>query len=54
MSVRTLGMEWSTMVFFHESGNPAHAFVGRRGWLDRIRLGLVHYEQALYVAEYGS
>jgi hypothetical protein len=54
VSVRTLGMECSAVVFFHESRNPANAFVGRRGWLDRIRLGLVHYDRDLYLAEYGS
>jgi hypothetical protein len=42
------------MVFFHAMGNPAHAFVGRRVWLDRVRLGIVHYEQRLLLGQYGS
>jgi hypothetical protein len=29
-------------LFFYESSNPANAFVGRRGWLAQVRLGLVH------------
>jgi hypothetical protein len=52
ITIETLGLQWSALVFFHAMGNPAHAFVGRRGWLDRIRLGIVHYEQRLFVGHY--
>jgi len=50
VTIETLGLEWTGMVFFHAMGNPAHAFVGSRGWLDRIRLGIVHYEQRLLLS----
>ena len=49
VTVETLGLQWSALVFFHAMGNPAHAFVGRRGWLDRVRLGLVHNERRLFL-----
>ena len=26
--------------------------LGRRGWLDRLRFGLVDYEQVVYIADY--
>jgi len=52
VTIETLGLEWSAMVFFHAMENPAHAFVGRRGWLDRVRLGIVHYEQKLFLGQY--
>ncbi|HVW83185.1 MAG TPA: hypothetical protein VHB50_00815 [Bryobacteraceae bacterium] len=45
LTIETMGLEWTAMVFFHAMSNPAHAFLGRRGWLDRVRLGIVHYEQ---------
>ena len=54
VTIETLGLQWSAMVFFHAMGNPAHAFVGRRGWLDRVRLGIVHGEQRLFVGQYGG
>jgi predicted aspartyl protease len=54
VTIETLGLEWTALVFFHAMGNPAHAFVGRRGWLDRVRLGIVHYEQRLLLGQYGS
>ena len=52
VTLETLGLQWSAMVFFHAMGNPAHAFVGRRGWLDRVRLGIVHSEQRLFLGQY--
>jgi hypothetical protein len=52
VTVETLGLEWSAWVFFHAMANPAHAFVGRRGWLDRVRVGIVHYEQKLFLGQY--
>jgi hypothetical protein len=52
VTIETLDLQWSALVFFHAIGNPAHAFVGRRGWLDRVRLGIVHYEQKLFLAQY--
>jgi hypothetical protein len=39
VTLRCLGLEWSAMVFFHESNDPANAFLGRRGWLDRLKAG---------------
>jgi predicted aspartyl protease len=52
VTIETLGLEWTAMVFFHAMGNPAHAFIGRRGWLDHLRLGIAHYEQRLFLAQY--
>src|SRR5437870_1989699 len=40
----------STVYFFAESG-IARNVLGRRGWLDRLRFGLVDYDQAIYIAE---
>jgi hypothetical protein len=50
VTIETLGLHWSALVFFHAMGNPAHSFVGRRGWLDRVRLGIVHHERRLFLA----
>jgi hypothetical protein len=52
LTISTLGMEWSAIVFFHDAANPANAFLGRRGWLDHVRLGLIHYEQSLYLSQF--
>jgi hypothetical protein len=52
VTIESLGLEWTAMVFFHAMGNPAHAFIGRRGWLDRVQVGIVHYEQRLLLGPY--
>lgn len=54
LTLNTLGLEWSAIVYFHQTGDPANAFVGRRGWLDRLQLGLVHYSQDLYLGPFHS
>jgi hypothetical protein len=53
VTIETLGLRWSALVFFHAMGNPAHSFVGRRGWLDRVRLGIVHGERKLFLGHVG-
>jgi hypothetical protein len=52
VTLMTLGLEWNAIVFFYDSGNPSNAFLGRRGWLDRVRLGIIHYEQQLLLDHY--
>lgn len=54
VTLRTQGLEWSAMVFFYAASDPEANFLGRRGWLDRVRLGLIHYEQALYLAPFAA
>src|ERR1019366_9943441 len=36
VTIETLRLQWQALVFFHDLGNPAHACIGRRGWLDRF------------------
>lgn len=52
VTLRTLGLEWSATVYFYAAATPRNNFIGRRGWLDRVRLGLVHYDQQLYLGHY--
>ncbi len=52
VTLRTLHFEWSAVVYFYAAANQQTNFVGRRGWLDRVRLGLVHYNQQIYLSQY--
>ena len=53
VTLRTYNQEWSATVYFHGQGpRIVPNFLGRTGWLDRIRLGLVHYDQQIYVEQY--
>jgi hypothetical protein len=43
-----------SMVYFFADPTINKNLLGRSGWLDRIRLGLVHYDRELYLAGYDS
>ncbi len=52
ISIQVLGTEtMATAYFFAEPGIDRNV-LGRRGWLDRLRLGLVDYDQAVYLSHY--
>lgn len=47
-------IEWDTVVYFAEMETFAINVVGRVGFLDHLRVGLVDYEQLLYVGPFES
>jgi len=53
VTLRTQGLEWNTLVYFYAARDGEHNFLGRNGWLNQVRLGLVHYDQLLYLSRYG-
>ncbi len=46
------GIEWHATVYFAEDEYFPVNVVGRVGFLDRLRIGLVDYEQTLYLSAY--
>lgn len=52
VTLRTLGLEWDALVYFHSAAGQDVNFLGRRGWLDHVRLGLVHYDESIYLSGY--
>lgn len=52
LTVSVFDMEWQAVVYFAEH----HAFslnvVGRVGFFDRLRVGLIDYEQLIYMGLY--
>ena len=52
VSIEVLGIETTATVYFHEDPNKRRNVLGRRGWLDRLRVGLVDYDQVVYLADY--
>lgn len=52
VSINVLGIEFDTTVFFFADPEIRKNVLGRQGWLDRVRLGLVDYDQTLYLATY--
>lgn len=48
--LETFGYSFETTVYFAD-GLPRNV-LGRRGWLDRVRLGVVEHEGKLYLSRY--
>ncbi|MFN7945888.1 MAG: hypothetical protein U0Z53_11090 [Blastocatellia bacterium] len=49
-----LGIEVTATVYFAAEKNFPINVLGRQGWLDRVRLGLVDYEGRLYLSDYND
>ena len=52
VQIETLGVVVDSMVYFFADEAITKSVLGRAGWLDRIRLGIVDYDRTLYLAAY--
>ena len=50
--LETLGLKLQTVVYFAESDEVKRNLLGRQGWLQLIRLGIVDYDSELYLSLY--
>ena len=46
--------DFECVVYFAESQSYTRDVLGRQGWLDRIRFGLVDYDGKLYLSDYND
>jgi hypothetical protein len=54
VTLTVLGIETTATVYFAADEDfPVNA-LGRVGWLDRVRLGLVDYDSRLYLSDYND
>ena len=49
-----LGLEIVTTVYFAADESFTRNVLGRQGWLDRVRLGLIDYDGQLYLSAYND
>ena len=54
VTITVLNLEWQATVYFAEPSNFPVNVVGRIGFLDHIRMGLVDYDRVLYLADYNK
>lgn len=54
VTLHTLGIEFSAVVFFAHDSAFNRSFVGRSGWLDRLRIAIIDYDRMLFLSAYGS
>lgn len=54
VSMNVLGIELALTVYFAESDSFSRSVLGRQGWLDRVRVGIVDYDGQLYLSYYNE
>ena len=54
VTLNTRGIEFSAIVFFAEAVAFSRNFVGRSGWLDRLRIGIIDYDRLLLLSGHDS
>jgi hypothetical protein len=52
VSLEVLDLKFESMVYFFADERIHKNLLGRSGWLDRIRLGLLDHDHELYLAAY--
>lgn len=52
LTIDVLEIEFETMVLFAADSFMPRNVLGRTGWLDRIRLGLIDHDQMIYLSHY--
>jgi hypothetical protein len=53
LTLETLGYSFDVTVFFAADESFTRNVLGRRGWLNQVRLAIVEYEGKLYLSRYG-
>jgi hypothetical protein len=52
LKLSVLGIETTSYVFFAKEESFTRNVLGRQGWLDRVKFGLIDYEGKLFLSEY--
>lgn len=52
VTLEALGMEFDTIVYFAKDPGFNRNLLGRYGWLQRLRMGLIDYDGMLYLSRY--
>ena len=54
VTISVLGIETFSTVYFAADEYFTRNILGREGWLDRVKLGLIDYEGKLFIAPYNE
>ena len=54
LKIQACGLSVFSKVYFFEDQYIRKSFLGRQGWLDRVKLGLIDYEGKLLLNAYGE
>lgn len=54
VTLHTLGLEFDSVVYFAADYGLQRNLLGRDGWLQKARLGIVDYESTIYLSDYNQ
>jgi len=54
LTINVLNIETVSTVYFAKEESFTRNVLGRQGWLDRVKLGLIDYEGKLFLSEYNK
>lgn len=54
LEMTVLGIRVFSTIYFAKEESFTRNVLGRQGWLDRVKLGLIDYEGKLLLSEYGE
>jgi hypothetical protein len=54
VTLETLGYSFDVTVYFAAHEGFSRNVLGRRGWLDQVRLGVIECESKLYLSQYNE
>jgi hypothetical protein len=54
LTINVLEIEFDSTVYFAKEDSFTRNVLGRQGWLDRVKLGLIDYEGKLFLNEYNK
>jgi hypothetical protein len=50
--IHSLGIEFSSVVYFAQDRTFNRSVLGRTGWLDRVRVAIVDYDRTIHLSAY--
>lgn len=54
IAIQTLGLTFASTIFFAQEYGLPRNLLGRHGWLQNVRLGLIDYDQMLFLSDYND
>ena len=52
VTIETADLTFQSIVYFAKYPNPPRNILGRQGWLRNLKLGIVDYENRIYLGKY--
>jgi hypothetical protein len=52
VEIEAIGIQTYSMVYFFADESIVKNVLGRSGWLDRVRVGITHHDQLLYLSDH--